>query len=298
VVVALLTNLAMNGSDRALMLALPGLAVLAAFALPTLKRSAAAAVDWFSVFFFTTAAIAIWVIYAAMLTGVPAKTAANVVRQLPGFVAPFSALELALGVLATLAWLWLVRWRTGRHQDALWKSLVLPAAGVALCWLLLMTLWLPALDYARSARPYVERLSKHIPPGATVCAPGLGASTVASLEFLGGWRVDARPSLNGTVAADCQIRLALAPARALPAAPAGWVQTETVLRPTDRNEVSLLYRLTLQLSSRHVFGVRGLHRQFAHTHGREGKPEARALAGLALHVDITTVALHRMFHDG
>src|SRR4029078_13054730 len=44
---------AMAGSDRALMLALPALAVLAAFALPTLKRSAAAAVDWFSVFFFT-----------------------------------------------------------------------------------------------------------------------------------------------------------------------------------------------------------------------------------------------------
>ena len=46
---------AMAGSDRALMLALPALAVLAAFALPTLKRSAAAAIDWFSVFFFTIA---------------------------------------------------------------------------------------------------------------------------------------------------------------------------------------------------------------------------------------------------
>ncbi len=43
--------LAMAGSDRALMLALPALAVLAAFALPTLQRSAAAAIDWFSVCF-------------------------------------------------------------------------------------------------------------------------------------------------------------------------------------------------------------------------------------------------------
>jgi 4-amino-4-deoxy-L-arabinose transferase-like glycosyltransferase len=242
VVVALFANLAMNGSDRALMLGLPGLAVLAAFALPTLKRSAAAAIDWFSMFFFSTAAIAIWVIYAAMLTGTPAKTASNITRLLPGFVAPFSAWELLVGIAATLAWLWLVRWRTGRHRDALWKSLVLPAGGVALCWLLLMTLWLPALDYARSARPYIERLSKHIAPASTVCAPRLGPSTVASLEFWGRWRVDARPARSGAVAADCNTWLVIARARALPTTPAGWVKVAEVLRPSDRNEVTLVYR--------------------------------------------------------
>ena len=45
---------------------------------------------------------------------------------------------------------WLVKWRAGRHRAAIWKSLVLPAGGAALCWLLLLTLWLPLLDYARS----------------------------------------------------------------------------------------------------------------------------------------------------
>ena len=49
----------------------------------------------------------------------------------------FSAARRSRSPLAgTLAWLWLVRWRTGRHRHALWKSLVLPAGGVALCWLL------------------------------------------------------------------------------------------------------------------------------------------------------------------
>ena len=76
----------MGGSDRALMLGLPALAVLAAFALPTLQRSTAAAIDWFSVFFFSICALAIWVIYAAMQTGVPAKPAANVARLAPGFM--------------------------------------------------------------------------------------------------------------------------------------------------------------------------------------------------------------------
>ena len=130
----------MSGSDRALMLGLPGMAVLAAFALPTLKRSTAAAIDWLSMFFFTLCALTIWVIYTAMHTGVPAKPAANVAKLAPGFETSFSLLALLLAAAGTLAWLWLVRWRTGRHREALWKSMVLPASGVALCWLLLMTL--------------------------------------------------------------------------------------------------------------------------------------------------------------
>ena len=82
----------MGGSSRALMLALPSLAVLAAFALPTLQRSAAAAIDWFSVFFFTIAAATGWAFYVAMQTGEPAKLAANVAKLSPGFQNTFSPL--------------------------------------------------------------------------------------------------------------------------------------------------------------------------------------------------------------
>jgi hypothetical protein len=57
VLAALGANVTMGGSDRALLLGLPALAVMAAFALPTLKRSATAAIDWFSMFFFTAAAL-------------------------------------------------------------------------------------------------------------------------------------------------------------------------------------------------------------------------------------------------
>jgi len=99
--------IAMAGSDRALMLALPALAVLAAFALPTLKRSAAAAIDWFSVFFFSIPVATGWVFYVAMQTGTPAKLAANVARLSPAYPRTFSALALALALAGTLAWLWL-----------------------------------------------------------------------------------------------------------------------------------------------------------------------------------------------
>ena len=237
--VALASNLLMGGSDRALMLGLPALAVLAAFALPTLRRSASAAVDWFSMIFFTLSALTIWVIYAAMQTGVPAKPAANVARLAPGFEAQFSGVALAFAAAGTLAWLAVVRWRTGRHQEALWKSLVLPAGGVALCWLLLMTLWLPLLDYARSARPFVTRLAVHVPRDACIAAPGIAPATVAALEYFGGWRVDAR---TGSVPSGCPYLLHVTRTKPSPPEPPGWRLAAEVRRPTERDEVTQVFR--------------------------------------------------------
>src|SRR4030095_1218130 len=89
VAVGLLAAMSMGASDRALLLAVPGIAVLAAFALPTLKRSTGAAIDWFSVFFFSLLALAVWLIYIAMQAGVPAKVAANVAKLAPGFKPQF-----------------------------------------------------------------------------------------------------------------------------------------------------------------------------------------------------------------
>ena len=183
--------LAMAGSDRALMLALPALAVLAAFALPTLQRSAAAAIDWFSVFFFTIAVATGWVFYIAMQTGMPAKIAANVAKLSPGYANVFSWPELLLALTGTLAWLWLVRWRTGRNRHPLWKSLVLPAGGVSVCFLLVMTLLLPPLDNARSYRAMMQRIARIVPAGACIAAPGMGRPQIVALEYFGDWRVDA-----------------------------------------------------------------------------------------------------------
>lgn len=237
---ALGANLAMRGSDRALMLALPGLAVLAAFALPTLRRSATAAVDWLSMCFFTASAVVIWVVYAAIHTGVPSKPAANVAKLAPSFEASFQWVDLLPAVLATLAWLWLVRWRTGRHRDAVWKSMVLPAGGVMLAWLLLMTLWRPLLDHARSARPWVETLRPHLEGSRCVAAPGLSNALVAALEVHGPWRVQAQES------ADCDARLVVLraqPRRATPPSPPpGWRLVATLRRPTDRDELTAVWR--------------------------------------------------------
>ena len=117
--VAVLAALLTPSRDRALLAALPPLATLAALALPTLRRGLSALIDWFSVLFFSAGTIVIWVVWLSLQTGVPAKPAANVARLAPGFEPVFQPLALLVALLATLAWAWLARWRTGRHRPAL-----------------------------------------------------------------------------------------------------------------------------------------------------------------------------------
>lgn len=184
--VAVGATLTTASGERSLLLALPALAALAAFALPTLRRSVAALVDWFTLIFFSGCAFIIWVVWIAMQTGVPKQPAANVARLVPGFEHSFSFVPFLIALFATLAWAWLVKWRVGRHRTAIWKSLVLPAGGAALCWLLLMTLWLPLLDFARSYVPLVRRtLIVMQQPPRCVEAYGLSRGQIAAFQFHG-----------------------------------------------------------------------------------------------------------------
>jgi hypothetical protein len=236
---ALAGNIISGGSDRILLLAIPGLAILSAFALPTMRRAISAAVDWFSICFFTVCVLFIWFMYAAMHTGFPAKPAANISKLAVGFDALFSWPALALAAVATVAWLSLVRWRTGRHRTALWKSLVLPAGGVATCWLLLMTLWLPLLDYGRSARPVVDSLRPLVGDATCVAAPGASMSWIAALEALGGWRVDA--TAEAAESAECPILLNIS-RQIAPMPDLSWIFVGSVRRPTEQDEVFSVYR--------------------------------------------------------
>jgi hypothetical protein len=247
VAVALVASLSMGASDRALLLAVPGIAVLAAFALPTLKRATGSAIDWFSVFFFTTLAIVIWVFYIAMMTGTPAKPALRIAHLLPGFEPHFSAPLLALAIAGMAAWLALVRWRTARVQHALWKSLVLPASGVALSWLLLLTLGLPAIDYARSYRPWVYLVAQHVPSGVCVAAK-LPRSALAALENYSNWRIDAKGDVAKTT--DCEYLLVDENRRNLAAAPPGWTLVAHLHRPSERDESTAVFKKTAAPSPR------------------------------------------------
>ncbi|MDB5965559.1 MAG: putative rane protein [Polaromonas sp.] len=227
-------------SDRSLLLSLPPLAALAAFAMPTFKRSAASIIDWFTLVFFTGCALIIWVVWIAMQTGVPRQPAANVARLAPGFEPSFSWLAFIAALAATLAWAWLVKWRAGANRAALWKSMVLPAGGATLCWLLLMTLWLPLLDYARSYAPMSHQIARLVDKKACVEIHGIGTAQAAALQYHGQLQLR-----QATSQASCPYLIVDAdaqPSLGRSVSLANWAFVATVRRPTDRNENVLLFK--------------------------------------------------------
>jgi hypothetical protein len=127
-------------------------------------------------------------------TGVPAQPAANVARLAPGFVANFSLFSFAIACIATLAWAWLVKWRVGRHRAAIWKSLVLPAGGATLSFLLAMTLWMPLLNYAQSYTALVKRTTAQMNVPGCVETMGLSLGQIAAFQFYGKLQLKAMQS--------------------------------------------------------------------------------------------------------
>lgn len=240
-VVSVAATLSTQPADRALLLGLPAMAALAAFALPTLRRSVGALIDWFTLLFFTVSALAIWVIWIAMQTGVPAKPAANVAKLAPGFEPQFSTLALVVALAATVGWCGLVWWRASRDRAPIWKSLVLPAGGAALGWVLLMTLWLPLLDYARSYTPQVRSVLAVLgPEPGCIQTVGLSRAQVAALQYHGQLSLQ-RAGLQD----ECQWLLAdIAswPASERMVNAALWEPRATLPRPTDKNDHLLLLR--------------------------------------------------------
>jgi hypothetical protein len=236
-------------ADRTLLLTLPTLATLAAFALPTLRRSMAALIDWFTLLFFSGCAFIIWVVWIAMQTGWPAQPAANVARLAPGFIPSFGWIAFSVALLATAVWGWLVVWRVGKHRQVLWKSLVLPAGGAALCWLLLLTLWLPLLDFARSYAPWVQQIrlvmaqQTPIKP-ACLMSYGLNVGQMSAFHYHGGFEVQPLDEARTPQRADCEWLLVdndLRPGLARVVRLKEWTRVRTIRRPSDNNEDVTLY---------------------------------------------------------
>lgn len=165
---------------------LPPLVMLAAFGLPTFKRGGINAIDWFSVMTLTAIAAFIWLGWLAKQTGWPAQLAKNAFRLAPGFKPEFNFLAFAVALAATIGWGLLLQWRLSRRPPVLWRAVVLSTGGVVLCWLLLMTLWLPWLNYGKSYATVAEQIQSTLPSNYDcVTADGIGPAQRASFAYLG-----------------------------------------------------------------------------------------------------------------
>ena len=173
-----------EANEHDLMILTPSLAIIAAFSLPILKRNLISFIDWFAMLSFTVIAIAVWVIWFAKVTGYPESTAANFARLLPGFQAQLNWLAFVIAVVITGLWLAIVRWRTSRAPKEIWRCLIISASGTTLMWVLLMTLWLPTIDYAKTYRYVAARLSQVVSAHAgCVNTSSLGLSQLASFDY-------------------------------------------------------------------------------------------------------------------
>ncbi len=232
-----------GGRDRTLLLAMPMLAALAAFSLPTLRRSASAWLDWFSVLFFTGGAIIIWVIWIATMTGTPAEPAANVAKLMPLFTPSWQPVLLVPALMITVGWLAVIVWRVGRHRPALWKTLVLSASGFTLCWVLLMTLWLPMLNHGMGQASISERVARQIPPGQCVVVHGLSHAQIAGLLYHTPLELHRH---HPTGALECDWLVTVVRTR-LPSPPSGlddaqWQLVERIPRLRENREMWLIYQ--------------------------------------------------------
>jgi len=226
------------GSESVLLPLLPPLALIAAPAVSQLSRSAAAMLDWFGRMTFTLLAGLIWLGYIAMQTGWPPKIAFNFAKLEPGFSASLEPLPLVVALAATLLWLVVI----SRSQRTVLRGITHWSYGIALCWLLVMTLLLPWIDYGRTYRPVA--LAVHISmggdPKACLASRELGAAQRASLQTLGDLRFGTEKACHWLVVQGTQ--------RFTPLAPQGWTLVWQGNRPGDRDERFRLYRKRAQAS--------------------------------------------------
>ena len=164
---------------------LPPLSLMAAFGLPTMKRGAINAIDWFSVMVLTMVGAIVWLFWIAKLTGFPPRLARNALKLVPGFTPEFGIISFTVAAVTTIGWIVLVYWRISRQPAVLWRAVVLSSGGLILLWVLLMTLFLPDLNYARSYAIVARQIAASLPADANCIDSNVGPAQRGSLAFYG-----------------------------------------------------------------------------------------------------------------
>ena len=143
------------------------------------------AVDWFAVMTLTTSAALIWVMWVAKQTGWPVQLAKNAFKLAPGFKPEFNLVAVLIAACASIGWITLVHWRISRRPSVLWRAVVLSSGGVILCWLLLMTLWLPWGNYVKSYAGVAKQIARQLPAVQQCVDSNVGPAQRASFAYFG-----------------------------------------------------------------------------------------------------------------
>lgn len=212
------------------------LALLGAQAVLTLRRGAAAALDWFAVLAFAFFVALLWLGYAAMMTGVPPKIANNLARAAPGFVPQFELLPFLAALALLLGWLYVALYTapSALRAPARW------ATGIVLLWGTVSLLLMPWVEHQKSYRSVALQLRSKVPVSAgCIAAKSLGVPQSAALDYHGGIRTQAFDALKPR---ECPLILVQGnPRDEFDAPGVGWSKLADVGRPGDKSERYRLY---------------------------------------------------------
>ena len=219
-------------------------AVLAALALPTLRRGVVNTLDWFALMCFSLTIATVWLGWVALHFGWPRKIAGNIARQTTGFVPELSWIALCLAIVVTIGWVVMVTWRLRTQPTALWRGATLLASGLTATWVLLTLLWLPAVDYARSYRTVsiqlADALQREQGPQECLRALSVGEGQRASFLVFAG--------VSFVYDASCPLLLQQTTRSAVRHGTAGYSDNDVNVlwqgsRMADRNELFRLIRI-------------------------------------------------------
>lgn len=213
----------------ALPLLLP-LAALGAVGVMQLPKLGARFLYWSAWLLMGAVALLLWLGWFAALSGRPAWLAAGFSRWVPTDSVEFQIWALAVALLYSAAWLYLgVRTHLSGERVLMHWTL-----GMALVWCLAMSLWLPALNAAKSYAPVMTALSKAIPARYNcIVTQGVGDSERGMLDYYDG--VNSTPSWIKGALQSCQLMLVESDKQAA-AATAGWQLLWQGARNDDRGE--------------------------------------------------------------
>jgi 4-amino-4-deoxy-L-arabinose transferase-like glycosyltransferase len=176
-----------------------------------------------------------WLGWTALIMGWPEKLARQANRLAPGFSGEFRPLPFIVALLVTAAWTWLLT--TGQRQRSPWRGLVHWLGGLTALWLLLMTLWLPWIEYGKSYRSVGTALKRALPEKhGCVAGRNISDANRALIDYYAGVAIR-----NNEPPGRCGWLLVLRDAPDS-AALDGWIVIAEMSRPRERNERFVLYR--------------------------------------------------------
>ena len=135
------------------------LTMMAGGSIESLKRGTASALNWFGLILFGLTSGVIWLGWLAMMTGSPAKLKERLLFLSGLTQLHFGLIAFILALTVSLIWLLAIL----RSQHSNRSGATNWAIGMTAVWTLLMTLWLPMIDSARSYETLFTDLKRTLP---------------------------------------------------------------------------------------------------------------------------------------